>query len=829
MESVLPIFIVIIVLLFIGVVVYLFLKGDEVIHTGKHLSTKDAGTQKSKGFGTYVRAFTSPCTTATGKCTEPGIQWVTEYCQAHPETGRGCLNEKGEQTFAPRSSNQTCYPTCRSFVLNETTSENSVCNYDYPYNQPAYNCITANAQTAFYRTFECNKNDTTGDNSCTYRCSTSGVDSNGMYGDADPTKISYIPQCQVNPKSTVTLKQIPWNNINALGVAGVSVKGYTITNIINNGVVDSQNFNISPAYAQWLNIPGRTGSTGGTNTITRQQLLELDSTLTLYENCNISASNKKSLCSNYYTYIPTQPESDTTFVNTPSLCKLNSTFSNTKDCFYNPWYVVPGTVVPGGTGLYFANPYVGHTAGNTGAAYTWTNIGNYGYNAIPTTCSTNPVKLTGTTGPNNNEYVIPDTPINGAACLNLRALPPQCSNTYTGIFSVPASVTLSKQIEQEIFDWEAGTGPFFNREIISTYPQTTNTTNFICQTEYPDGNIPLDLNGNPIPGCIQTCRYLPPNNIINFNSADALGNKLGNTGLYNLLGNYVSLNYLDNTNQEYFLSIDNVLCGSTGGFLPLQNCLNNPSSSSQMPLTYIYSGGTGINAGNYWSKNNCDQESIELATNMKLLFSPRNAINIPSSNEYGFTCDIYAFVAGMIGYLTPISYGNISTAVNMNSLFYGSNIVASSYSGSSSNLYFNNLGLGNEIPRTNGTDPAFILMYNATTGVYTVSGYNPVQGFNIDKYDGKIYTPTNIAFTFVDESNKTANQAYFKYTGYTDPIIKAPGTLYAGQNVTNSISSQRNNQCYRYTNCLASNNTGQTCYPETCNLFFEYNKEFCGA
>lgn len=823
MESILPIFIVIVIIVFIGVVIYLFLKGDEVIHTGKHLSTKDAGTTDSKGFGVYRGVYVSPCATSTGKCTEPGIQWLTEYCQAHPETGRGCLDENGEQTFAARSSSQTCYPLCRSFVLNETTNPNSVCNYDYPYNLPAYNCVTANARTAFYRTFECDKNDTTGDNACTYRCSSSGTDSNGIYGDADPNKISYIPQCQANPKSTVTLKQIPWNNILDLGVAGVSIKGYTITNIINNGVVDSINFNIAPAYNQWID-----GGQGATNVITYQQLIELDSTLTLYENCNISGSNSKSLCSNYYTYVPTQPESDTTFVSTPSLCKLNSNFPNTKDCFYNPWYVIPGTVVPGGTGLFFANPYVGHTAGNTGASYTWTNIGNYGYNAIPTTCSTNPLKLTGTTGPNNNEYVIPDTPINGATCLNLRALPPQCSNTYTGIFSVPASVTLSRQIEQEIIDWIGETGPYYNRPTLSTYPQTSSTTNFICQTEYPDGTTPLDLNGNPIPGCVQTCRYMPPNNIINFESVDDLGNKLGSTGLYNLLGNYISLNYIDNTNKEYFLSVDNIMCGVTGGYLPLQSCLNTPSSSIQMPLTYIYSGGTGIAAGNYWSKNNCDQESIELTTNMRLLFSPRNAINIPFNNEHGFTCDIYAFVGGMGGYLTPTNQGGIPTTVDMNSLFYGSNIVASSKSGSSSNLYFNNIGLGNEIPRTNGTEPAFILMYNPTTGVYTISGYDPVQSLSIDKYDGITYTPTTFSFSFVDESNKTANQAYFKYYGFTEPVIKSPGTLYAGKNVTNSILQQRNNQCYRYSNCLSSN-VGQTCYPETCNLFYEYNKEFCGA
>lgn len=816
-QSILPIFIVILIVGLIGVVIYVFVDKDNVINTGKGLVDKDKGTQKANGYGTYKKLYESPCNTSDGKCSSSGLKWVTEYCEAHPVTGRGCIDDNGQQTFAPRSSSVLCHPNCRSFILKETTSlSNSSCNYDYPYSLSAYNCITPNATTAQYRTFNCVKNDTIGDNTCTYQCSSSGIDSNGMFGDADPTKISFIPQCQSNPGSTVTLRQIPWNSIKNLGSSGVKIKGYTVKNkLLADGSIDPVNFSISPAYNQWTSSP--------VNTITYDELLLLDSTLTIYENCPIDPQYVKPECSDYYVYRPTEPESDLTPSQLPSLCTLNKSFYPIKECFYNPWYLLPGSINPlgvtGGTGLYYVNPYVGFTGGNTGASYSWLNIGNYGYISVPTTCSKGPTPALGPTGP-NNQYIIPETPINNATCLNLRAIPPQCSNTYTNIFSVPASVSLSKQIEQEIFDFEGNTG-IFPRQVTSVYPVQGGTTNFTCQTQYPDGTIPTDLNGNTIPGCIQTCQYKPSNDVLNFYSPDFNNNYLGDSNLYDLLGNYIEMYYLDSSNNEYFLGVDNILCGNTGGYLPLQNCLANPSASTQMPLTYIYSGGTGINAGNFWSKNNCDQESIELASNLRLLFSPHFAMNYPVTNDYGFACDIYAYIGGLYGYLSPTISGNINSSINITSLFTGSNIVANQTS--SSNIYFNLLSPGQQIPRSdpnNTNDPFFYLLYNSVTEVYTINGYNPYKSIEIDKYNGNVYSPSNIAFTFTNKLNKVPNQGYYKTMVYSDPIIKSAGTLYAGKDVTRTISLQRQQSKYSYSNCISTSATDVLCYPETCNIYY---------
>ncbi len=793
------IFVILVFLVFIGIVIYLVLRGDSVIHTGKHLSKKSADAQTAKGYGSYQKVYESPCSTIDGKCNNPGVKWITEYCVPHPDTGRGCLNENGEQTFAPRSTNQSCKANCRSFIFSEnTTLTNSICNYDEPFN--TFNCIPPNASSYQYRSFTCTKNDTIGDNTCTYKCGSAGVQSNGVYGDADSSLISYFPVCAAKPGSTIIFNHIPWNTIYNLGKNGyLTSLGYTIKNILNtDGTVNKTKFSISPAYPPW-------GPSGGSNVITYENLITLDQNLTIYENC--TPNNIKPTCDNYFVYTPEEIESNITRVQEPSICKLSNTYYPIKDCFYNPWYSLP-TVIQGQTGLDFENPYVGSTGGNTGAAYTWTNIGNYGYIAIPTTCSDKPVPAL--PGPSGG-FIIPDTPIDNAVCLNMSLPPKQCSTSYTNMFSVSPSITAAQ--------FETKTTPV----IPQSYPQTIGTTNFLCATEYPDGTRPVDDNNNVIPGCIQTCQYLPNNEEINFLSTDVNGNTLGHTALYDLLGKYVYINYIDSTNRDFFLTVNNIECGSTGGYLPLQNCSNNPSPNP-VPLTFVYTGGTGIAAGNYWSKNNCDDESIVEATNIQLLFSPRFAINSPLANVYGFACDIYANVGGLNGYLTAGT--STSTNIDINNAFFGSNIVASYNLSTSSSVYFNPLAQGEQIPNTSYTDPHFILFYDANTGQFNISSFNPQQSLAIDQYDGTTTILGNIPFTFVTTANKTTSEGYYKTLGYNQPIIKSPGSLYAGQNVTRSINIQRNNQCYTYSLCESSQSSG-FCYPDTCNLFYNFTPEFC--
>lgn len=792
------IFVILVFIVFVGIILYLVLRGDSVVHTGKHLATKGADIHTAKGYGAYKKVYESPCSTADGKCNNPGLKWITEYCTPHPDTGRGCLDENGEQTFAPRSTTQTCQTNCRSFVLQETTTlSNSICNYDSPFD--TFNCIPPNASAYQYRSFACVKNDTIGDNTCTYKCGSGGVQSNGVKGDADPSLISYIPACAANPGATITLNHIPWNTIYNLGKNGyLTSLGYTIKNILkSDGTLDKTKFSISPAYPPWAALPS--------NTISYQDLLNLDQNLTIYENC--APTVLKPQCDNYYVYTPEEAESNITRSQNPSICKLNGTYYPIKECFYNPWYLLPGSGV-GGTGLAFNNPYVGFTGGNTGAAYTWTNIGNNGYIAIPTTCSEKPVPATpSTTTP--GAYIIPETPIGNSICLNMNLPPKQCSNSYTSMFQVSPSITAA-QIEAE-----TGTP-----EVSSQYPQNIGGTYFLCATEYPDGRRPVDANNNLIPGCIQTCQYLPNNDEINFYSEDIYGNKLGDPALFDLIGKYVSINFVDSSNKEYFLTINNILCGTAAATLPLQNCLKNPSSSPS-PLLYVYTGGTGMNAGNYWSKNNCDEESIVDATNLRLLFSPRYALNSPSTNIYGFTCDIYGYVGGLFGYLSTSASGN---SININNAFFGSNIIANINYNSTGSLFFNVLGQGEQIPNTVSTSPSFVLFYNSNTNVFKLSSWNPQIDLATDSFD--FSSVSSFPMTFTTEANKTTNQGYYKTLGYNEPLFKSPGTLYAGQNVTRTINIQRNNSCYTYNTCY--NPSDPTfCYQDTCNLFYEYTPEFC--
>ena len=62
---------------------------------------------------------------------------------------------------------------------------------------------------------------------------------------------------------------------------------------------------------------------------------------------------------------------------------------------------------------------------------------------------------------------------------------------------------------------------------------------------------------------------------------------------------------------------------------------------------------------------------------------------------------------------------------------------------------------------------------------------------------------------------------------FNGAVIKNGGK-YSGENISNTLGLQRGNQCY-YSKCDPSDalNT-EPCFPNTCNLYFEYNVENCG-
>lgn len=806
----------IIIVIIVGVILIVF--KDRIFTGGKYLGDKSQEELSNKGYGTFSETYRSPCITSNGKCNTAGVKYITQYCQPHPITGKGCINDKGEQTFNSQSTQEVCQPNCRAFILNEITLPTNTCQYDTPYNEPAYTCVPSNAQMYEYRTYSCIKNDSIGDNTCTYQCGNAGITSAGIPGDQDPSKLSYIPKCASNPNATITLNSFNWGSINNIASdvnKGVLSKGYKITNITTEiGEVNPNLFRISPPYPPWSDNPS--------SYITYEQLRELDSQFITYQNCTTAV--QKPSCDNWDYIRPTSIGSDTTLQSNSVLCGLDSNFVPMNQCYYHPWYNISGEV-PGSSGLNFINPYTGgasgpDTIGATGAVYSWMGIGNYGYFYTPLTCNA-PQNLTpsGQTG----QYLIPPG-ASGSVCINLNAPPKQCSNNLTNMFST----TPSQNLQTLIKDFDNGD---YNPQIATSYPQPVGSTNYICSTTYTNGVVV------PTPGCVQTCQYRPEYNNIDFNQADMNGNYI-DINIQKIIGKYVNLN-IELSGDKYFLGTQNVPCKNNSNLnVPLGNCLGGTGTSYlPSPCSFIYNGGTGINAGNFWSKNGCDSESIEMASRMLIMVSANSVSGVIGSGSTGtqILCDLYANINGKFGYLSTT---NISTSLtvpdlNINPYLYNygdvGNIVANNQlSSSTSSLYFNALDLGQEIPsNVNNGVPQFIISYNDSTKIYSVSSSSGlISSIDIDTYNGSVYTPNVIQFQFTDELNKIANVPYFITQGFSEPYIKTEG-IYTGDDVTRTITLQRNTQCYSKNLCQ-NGFPSDVCYNTTCNLYYKYNTEICG-
>lgn len=839
-----------VLLLIIAAVVILLLFREKIFNTGKQLAKASPKEKAAKGYGSYYTAYESPCITNTGKCNTAGIKYTTEYCTPHPETKKGCINDNGEMSFAPRTSNQLCQPNCRAFVLKETTPDTNVCAYDNPYNSTAYTCVPSNAQMFEYRTYSCIKNDSIGDNTCTYQCNSSGFDSAGIAGDSDSTKLSYIPACAKSSSSLITLNSFNWNNIYNIGndpSKGNLSKGYQISNLtLSNGKVDPQNFHISPAYPPW--------SSSASNTITLEELKILDTTLTVYDNC--FGSNVKPLCENWYYAKPLESingiNTSLTYQETPELCTMDSNFTPMKECFYNAWY---SSFISGTTGLAFINPYTGgasgpNTVGATGAVYSWIGIGSYGYYASPMICETKPKNFTPNIGGPTGTYIIPSGD-SEAACLNLSAAPNQCANSFENLFAVTPSQNLSTLIAE----LDNGT---YNPVILNSYPGVVGDTYYTCRTQFTN-----KINDNR-PGCVQTCQYIPPIESIDFTASDANGNFIS-PELQDLIGAYITIQSLYSMvggGIKFFGTLNEPCNNLSNAGVPNMSCLRNATAGASgyfypNPCGLIFNGGVGITGGNYYSKSGCDAESIQLATELKLIFSPVSAYGVlgPGATSNSMLCDIYAEIDGYFGYLStaPIPSNDInapnldiSSAFTYDNTNLVGNIVANinTSTTNTSAVYFNVLNKGENIPpTTNNGKPHFILTYDPSTYLYTLKSSDPYYSSLYFLIGGAEWLPPppgggpNFQFTNLANANAPANTFNNVYTKtlFTAPIIKTEG-LYAGYDVTRTINLQRNLPCYTKATCEGPNGSsvnptlsGATgvCYSQTCNLHFNYNPEFC--
>jgi hypothetical protein len=256
------------------------------------------------------------------------------------------------------------------------------------------------------------------------------------------------------------------------------------------------------------------------------------------------------------------------------------------------------------------------------------------------------------------------------------------------------------------------------------------------------------------------------------------------------------------------------------------NCLGTPPYNP-VPCTYIYSGGSGINAGTYWSKNGCDAQSITFASQMQLVISPQ--MTIPSVNPT-ITCDIYATVNGVFGYLSPKL--NAQTNIDFGDLFnlgLNANIIANGVLPGDIQLQFNPLPLGSPIPKSGSiNEPYFVMTYDSLTKNYSIYPSQFPGQIYLNTFNGFTLTSHNILFSFTSKADSVPGQSYFTSRDYNEPYIKTEG-VYLGQDVTRSINLQINNLCYSLQLCESLKDPNATCFTQSCNLFSEYNPEFCSS
>lgn len=143
--------IIVIVTIIILVVIYLFRK--RLFGSTINENTSDMG------YGSYSEPTLTTCVSETGLCTDEAFQYRIEECIPNKDTGRGCIDENGEQNFKQRVSQVSCIPQCYSGIWKR--NKESTCgleNFD--------SCIENNQLGNRRITLECIAVDSTGINGC---------------------------------------------------------------------------------------------------------------------------------------------------------------------------------------------------------------------------------------------------------------------------------------------------------------------------------------------------------------------------------------------------------------------------------------------------------------------------------------------------------------------------------------------------------------------------------------------------------------------------------------------------------------------------------------
>jgi hypothetical protein len=933
-------FVIFFIIAIVITLVVVFILRANATKSGTYLTTLSSKELETEGYGTYSVVNTSPCFTANGKCSGNGVQTVTSYCTPNPTTGYGCIDENGEQTFAPKTTTQNCLPNCRNTILQEQTnaylntcqyeqpygdlntaltlqtftptligiSGNSITKYDngsptttpgnassvQKYNSPIlqfqlpvninypreifieslegnqfkfiinyldsepgtyriftkigvdtkfiplltdppydcsdddvfsisisnniinfiqndkiyystlaagtffqaifnlfgvitpgntstfdivdnisfgnngseYLCIPRTAKTYNYRIFNCVVNDGVGENACSYTCGSDGRNNANVSGDSIPTSPSFIPACVGKKGQVITLNSLAGINLANLPKQGFKIsKGYTVKNKLDVlGAIVPNMFTIDPPY--YAPPTENLPIPIGNTEITRDELTAIDNSLIVYENCAIPSARTKPFCANYYYYQGTDVDSQITLINNNVLADSTSNFIFSKDCFNNPFWNVSSTK--------YLNPY-----NTTSSKYSLKGVGGFGLTYENYVCRNTPGNLEqvpGTGTPidtNPPQYYIPG------------ALGGPDERNYCTAFT-------DSSVEPPVNN----TSCYDTLENINTLPLSQNKFYNICDVTYPDGSHPNDWQPNlKTPGLIQMCQYLPTQDQLDF---DTFSESV-NINLRPFFGNFVQLTITD-SGKTYFLGTRTSPCESTvssNNLSPLTNCSYIKPLGTSYDInraTFIYDGGntTVSEAGNFWNKPGCDSEMIQLTSALNILISPfeTTIVSAPVGNKQTISANLYAYFGNIFGIL-------------LQNPFDGS-------------LYFQPIQQAD----TNKVNykPSYNQYFNIEFDYSNVNAITMkvlVPTTNVAKFDGNVYS--NVGFNITTTSMNTRIIPYNEY-------IKQSG-LYTGQNVTVAASFQRNFACYT-TTCDPKTDTFP-CFPNTCNLYYNYNADKC--
>ena len=114
----------------------------------------------SQQYGNYSDPNITACYNMTGRCSDSGISINSQDCIPNSNTGRGCIDPEGNQSFASKTTIKACSIACRSQVWQTTNIS------DCLYSDENLVCVAPGVEGTQSITQMCVPNDSTGPNMC---------------------------------------------------------------------------------------------------------------------------------------------------------------------------------------------------------------------------------------------------------------------------------------------------------------------------------------------------------------------------------------------------------------------------------------------------------------------------------------------------------------------------------------------------------------------------------------------------------------------------------------------------------------------------------------